>query len=140
MVWGAVGNDVADHIEIPSEVKPEFGKAYIFDGEKVRLSSKKAEAGFIGIATDTASLAANNDGDKGPKLPVAVAGFVPAFVDKDYAPGTALVVSAGGFLTKAGFFTKLFKPEAIVGTYYKKSRLEEWNGVKLDGRVLVKVV
>jgi hypothetical protein len=138
-VWGAVGNDLADNIEVDNDVEVIAGKAYVFDGKEVRLSKKYAEKGFIGIVTEVASLTLNNKDDSGFKLPVAVSGFVPAFVDKEYQPGTALVCSKDGVLTKASFFTKVFSPESIVGTYYKKSRLDSWNGKNIKDKFLVKV-
>lgn len=138
-VWGAVGSDVADEIEVDNKVNAVPGKVYVFDGKRVRLSEKKAERGLLGIATDTASVIASNSDDKGDKLKVAVAGFVPSFVDKDYKTGTALTSGKDGVLTRAGFFVRVLFPERIVGTLYKKSRLSSWKGVDLKNRVLVKV-
>ena len=139
-VWGAVGNDIADQIEIDNEVEIIPGRAYVLSKEGVRLSSKKAEKGFLGIATDTASLIASNKEDNGLKMTVAVGGFVPAFVDNKYDPGTPLTVGKAGALTKAGLFTRVFSPEKIVAAYYKKSRLSSWSGVSIGSRVLVRIV
>jgi len=139
-VYGAVGNDIADEIEIDSDVNVQYGKAYVFTDGSVRPSLKKAEKGFFGIATDTASLIASNSEDKGHKMKIAVAGFVPAFVDKEYRSGTPLTYGKDGTLTRAGLFLKLFRPQTIIATYYKKSRLSVWNGIDLGERVLVRVV
>ena len=141
-VYGAVGNDYADAIEIDNEIEIEYGFCYIRDKNGfTRKSNKKAEKGIIGIATDTESFSANSYDNKDEnRIPISVAGFVLAHLDKSYPTGTVLTSYKDGKLTKASFFVKMFYPERIVATVYKEIKTEEWNGVKVNKRTLVKVV
>lgn len=143
-VWGAVGNDYADAIDLDSPLeKIEFGKVYVYQNKKLGLSKKYAEKGIIGLATDTQGFMINgrkeDDLPTVSHLPVSVAGFVLAFVDKEYESGTSLTCTKNGFLTKANIFTKIFFPERILATFIKPMKEEIWNEVLVNGRYLVKV-
>ena len=97
---------------------------------------------YIGIHSDTFGfLMGNEEGKK--KLNVAVAGFVLAYVDREYEVGTPLTCTTDGYLTEINFEDKMRYPERIVATYWKNEPNEEWGPenkkVRVNGRKWVKV-
>ena len=142
-VYNAVWNDLADCIPVDDECKVEPGYCYCFDGEKYYKSSKYLDEGIIGIDSDTYGM---NMGHKPGlnQMDVAVAGFVLAYVDKEYKPGTPLTCTENGYLTEIKREDKIEYPERIVATYWKSELADEWGSdsrkVKVNGRKWVKVV
>ena len=142
-IYNAVWNDLADCIPVDDECKVEPGYCYCFDGEKYYKSSKYLDEGIIGIDSDTYGM---NMGHKPGlnQMDVAVAGFVLAYVDKDYKPGTPLTCTENGYLTEIKREDKIEYPERIVATYWKSEPADEWGSdsrkVKVNGRKWVKVV
>ena len=142
-VYNAVWNDLADCIPVDDECKVEPGFCYCFDGEKYYKSSKYLDEGIIGIDSDTYGM---NMGRKPGlnQMDVAVAGFVLAYVDKEYKPGTPLTCTENGYLTEIKKEDKIEYPERIVATYWKSESAEEWGSesrkVRVNGRKWVKVV
>ena len=142
-VHNAVWNDLADCIPVDDECKVEPGYCYCFDGEKYYKSSKYLDEGIIGIDSDTYGM---NMGHKPGlnQMDVAVAGFVLAYVDKEYKPGTPLTCAENGYLTEIKKEDKIEYPERIVATYWKNEPAEEWGSdskkVKVNGRKWVKIV
>lgn len=141
-VYNAVWNDLADCIPVDDECKVEPGYCYCFDGEKYYKSTKYLDEGIVGIDSDTYGI---NMGHK-PNLnqmDVAVSGFVLAYVDKEYKPGTPLTCTKNGYLTKIKLKDKIRYPEKIVATYWKNEPAEEWGSddrkVKVSGRKWVKI-
>ena len=141
-VYNAVWNDLADSIIVNKDAKIEAGYCYCLKDNKYVKSSKYLDNGIIGIHSDTYGF---KMGDKiGEKqLDCAVAGFVLAYVDKDYLPGTALTCTKDGRLTKMKSKDKQRFPEKIVATYWKDEPNEEWGSdnrkVKVNGRKWVKI-
>ena len=142
-VYNAVWNDLADCIPVDDECKVEPGYCYCFDGEKYYKSTKYLDEGIIGIDSDTYGM---NMGRKPGlnQMDVAVAGFVLAYVDKEYKPGTPLTCAEDGYLTEIKKEDKIEYPERIVATYWKSESADEWGSdsrkVKVNGRKWVKVV
>lgn len=142
-VYNAVWNDLADCIPVDDECKVEPGYCYCFDGEKYYKSSKYLDEGIVGIDSDTYGM---NMGRKPGlnQMDVAVAGFVLAYVDKEYKPGTPLTCTENGYLTEIKREDKIEYPERIVATYWKSESAEEWGSdsrkVRVNGRKWVKVV
>ena len=141
-VYNAVWNDLADCIPVDDECKVEPGYCYCFDGERYYKSTKYLDEGIIGIDSDTYGM---NMGHK-PNLnqmDVAVAGFVLAYVDKEYKPGTPLTCTEDGYLTEIKKEDKIEYPERIVATYWKNEPADEWGSedrkVKVNGRKWVRV-
>ena len=142
-IYNAVWNDLADCIPVDDECKVEPGYCYCFDGEKYYKSTRYLDEGIIGIDSDTYGM---NMGHK-PNLnqmDVAVAGFVLAYVDKEYKPGTPLTCAENGYLTKIKLKDKIRYPERIVATYWKNEPAEEWGSdsrkVRVNGRKWVRIV
>ena len=142
-VYNAVWNDLADCIPVDDECKVEPGYCYCFDGEKYYKATKYLDEGIIGIDSDTYGM---NMGRKPGlnQMDVAVAGFVLAYVDKEYKPGTPLTCTENGYLTEIKKEDKIEYPERIVATYWKSEPADEWGSdsrrVKVNGRKWVKVV
>ena len=142
-VYNAVWNDLADCIPVDDECKVEPGYCYCFDGEKYYKATKDLDEGIVGIDSDTYGM---NMGHKPGlnQMDVAVAGFVLAYVDREYKPGTPLTCTENGYLTEIKKEDKIEYPERIVATYWKSEPADEWGSdsrkVKVNGRKWVKVV
>ena len=143
-VTGAVWNDLIDCIDIPEDDILEPGYCYCMheDGH-YRKSEKYLDSRYIGIDSDTYSLAMGMEKDK-RKLNAAVAGFVLAYVDKEYPAGTALTCTENGYLTEIKKEDKCYNPEMIIAKYWKNEEREEIvredKTVRVNGRKWVKVV
>ena len=141
-VYNAVWNDLADCIPVDDECELTPGYCYCFDGEKYYKSSKYLDDGIIGIHSDTYGMHTGYK-DNCKQMDVAVAGFVLAYVDKEYPVGTPLTCTENGYLTKIEKSDKMEYPEKIVATYWKNESSEYWGGekdrIKVNGRKWVKV-
>ena len=141
-VYNAVWNDLTDRIPVNEECYLEYGKCYCFDGENYYQSEEYLPEGLIGIHSDTGGFElGHKDGVK--ELQCSVAGFVLAYVDKEYPVGTPLTATEDGYLTEILMEDKIKYPERIVATYWKSEPLKEWGSedkkVKVNGRKWVKV-
>lgn len=141
-VYNAVWNDLADSIPVNDEAELEPGYCYCIKNGKYLKSSKYMDTGIIGIHSDTYGFQMGGKPDC-KQLDCAVSGFVLAYVDKEYLPGTALTCTKDGRLTKMKFKDKQKYPERIVATYWKDEPNEEWGSdtrkVKVNGRKWVKI-
>ena len=137
------GNDFADFVYSEEPLSPEnAGLAVTRKGNNIVVAEK---GDFVlGIYSDTygMSVGSNARSKKRPDntVPVAVAGFALAYVDKEYKPGTALTVSSNGKLTKAGLLTKLFNRKTIVGYFDRKESEDLYMSTAVNGRSWVKVI
>ena len=141
-VYNAVWNDLADAIPVDETCELEYGYCYCFDGKKYYKSSKYLDDGIIGIHSDTAGFVMGTKGTC-KEMQVAVAGFVLAYVDKEYLPGTLLTCTENGYLTEINKQDKLENPEKIVASFWKPETRESWGSeerqVQVNGRMWVKV-
>jgi hypothetical protein len=138
-VYNAVYNDIADFITIEEDCEVEYGKVYVFDGEKHRQSASYMEIGAIGICTDTYGFGVGSKKDGMKQIPIAIGGFVLAYVDKEYPSGTPLTTTGNGYLTEITQVDKMEYPERVVATFYKTENNEYWNEVPVKGRMWVRV-
>jgi hypothetical protein len=97
------------------------------------------EIGAIGICTDTYGFGVGSKKDGMKQMPIAIGGFVLAYVDKEYPSGTPLTVNSNGYLTEITQVDKMEYPERVVATFYKTENNEYWNEVPVKGRMWVKV-
>ena len=141
-VYHAVWNDISDAIEVQDTLKTDPGYCYFFDGKEYHRTSKYCQKGIIGIHSDTAGSVLGKKG-KHKELDISVGGFVLAYVDKEYAPGTPLTSAPNGRLTKMSLISRILHPERLVATYWKKETNKEWGDeshkVEVNGRHWVKV-
>lgn len=139
-VYGSVWNDIADYLEVDHEIKVEFGKVYVRTKQgETRLSLHPCEKGIIGIASDTYGMSVGKKGKGKKEIPIALAGIVLAHLDREYESGTPLTSGRNGVLTKMYWWELIFKPQALVATFYKKETAKKWNGITVNGRHWVKI-
>jgi hypothetical protein len=137
-VYNAIYNDVADYFEVPEEIVVEYGKTYIYNGETALKSQDYCQIGILGIATDTYGFGVGKK-NHNKQIPISVAGFVLAYVDKEYQSGTPLTSSSDGNLTEMIREDVSKYPERLVATYIKREPLLKWNDIEVNGRYWVKV-
>ena len=138
-VFNNVWNDIADFIDVDFDIGVEYGKVYVCDNNGIiRISSERCEKGILGIASDTFGYGLGKK-NNGRELPVAIGGFVLAYVDNVYESGTPLTSSKDGILTEMSQEEKTMFPERMVATFFRKQDSEEWNGIAVNGRNWVKV-
>jgi len=135
-VYNAVWNDFADFQKVSDKVI--YGKVYYHNGNDLSVCNRRCQKSVVGIASDTHGQAVGHvDGEN--QAPIAVAGWVLACVDKEYESGTALINNKNGDLTKASISEKILFPERIVAIFQSKEKSQEWNGVKVNNRMWVKI-
>lgn len=137
-IYGSSGNDLADCINVIEDMKVEYGYCYCFDGINYYKSTEYMDKRIIGINTDTAGFYLGNNFDK-KQLKIAVAGFVLAYVDKEYEVGTPLTCTENGFLTEIKQEDKVNYPERVVAVYWKNEPNEMWGRVTVNGRKWVRI-
>ncbi len=137
-VYNPVFADIADYQELADELV--FGKCYYDTIEGAKICNKKCQLSVIGIASDTLGYGL---GYKEGDVPIAVAGWVLAYVDKEYPCGTPLTNNENGDLTEIPLEMKRDFPERIVGIYKKKESKKEWGTInrkiKVNDRHWIKV-
>ena len=137
-VYNAVWNDLTDRIPVDNDCELEYGKYYCFDGQ----SNQYCPEGMVGIHSDTGGFEMGHKGGV-KELQCSVAGFVLAYVDKEYPVGTALTPTCCGYLTEISKKDKMEYPERIVGTFWKPEPNDEWGSdtrkVKVNGRMWIKI-
>jgi hypothetical protein len=137
-VWNSVWNDIADFQDLGDKLR--YGKCYYDSPNEARICTERCQKGVIGVASDTFGYAL---GVGSNKVPIAISGWVLAYVDKEYERGTALTNDKLGNLTEMTLKEKQTYPERIVAIYKKKELLVEWGSedstIMVNGRHWVKV-
>jgi hypothetical protein len=138
-VHNSVWNDIVDFQRLNDELK--FGYCYYDTFEGAQVCNKRCQKSVVGIASDTYGMAVGLRQDL-KQVPLAVAGWVLAYVDRIYEPGTVLTNNESGILTEMSQEEKSLYPERIVALF-KSPEHDEFFGqshkVKVDGRCWVKV-
>jgi len=137
-VWNAVWNDIADFQDLGGKLR--YGKCYADTEEEAQVCSVRCQKGVIGVASDTFGYAL---GVGEGKVPIAISGWVLAYVDKEYERGTPLTNDKNGNLTEMLLEEKQNYPERMVAIYKKKETSVTWGKdeitVNVNGRHWVKV-
>lgn len=134
------GNDFADFIYTKKPLSsPNAGLAVTRKGDNVVVADK---GDFVlGIYSDTYGMSVGSSAyGTNNSVPVAVAGFALAYVDKEYKPGTPLTVKSKGRLTKAGLFRRIFNKKSIVGYFDRKETNDLYVSTHVNGRSWIKVI
>ena len=137
-VWNAVWNDIADFQDLGDKLR--YGKCYADTDEEAKICTVRCQKGVIGVSSDTFGYAL---GVGENKVPIAISGWVLAYVDKEYERGTPLTNDKRGNLTEMTLKEKQNYPERIVAIYKKKEVAVVWgtkdSTVNVNGRHWVKV-
>lgn len=140
-VWNAVWNDVADFQLLCDKL--EFGKCYYDTKDGARICNQRCQMSVIGIASDTFGYGVGCGANPDREVPIGVAGWVLAYVDKEYECGTPLTNDENGNLTAMTREEKLEYPERIVALYKRKEMDTMWgpenSKIAVNGRHWVKV-
>ena len=119
------GNDFADFIYTKKPLSSSnAGLAVARKGDNIVVADR---GDFVlGIYSDTYGMSVGSNAyGTNSSVPVAVAGFALAYVDKEYRPGTPLTVKSRGRLTKASLFRRIFNKKSIVGYFDRKERTNQ---------------
>lgn len=140
-VWGAVWNDYADFQLLCDQLIP--GKCYYDTKDGAKICSERCQMSVIGIASDTFGQAVGCGANPEREVPIAVAGWVLAYVDQEYECGTPLTNDQFGNLTAMTKQEKMEYPERIVGIYKRKEMDQFWGPenakITVNGRHWVKI-
>lgn len=134
------GNDFADFIYTKKPLSSSnVGLAVTRKGDNVVVADK---GDFVlGIYSDTYGMSVGSSAyGSNNSVPVAVAGFALAYVDKEYKSGTPLAVKSRGRLTKAGLFRRIFNKKSIVGYFDRKETNDLYVSTHVNGRSWIKVI
>jgi hypothetical protein len=138
-IWNSVWNDYADFQLLNDEFIP--GKCYFDTADGAKICTQRCQLSVMGIATDTFAQAVGKRPDQ-KQLPISVAGWVLAYVDKEYPCGTPLTNDEKGELTEMTMEEKRNYPERLVGLYKKIEHDKEYvtqSKIPVNGRHWVKV-
>ena len=139
-VWNSVWNDIADYQLLDDDLI--VGKCYFDTKLGAKLCRQRCQQSVIGIATDTFGFGVGRDQHQ-KEVPIAVAGWVLAFVDKEYDCGVPLTNDENGILTEMTLEEKRNFPERLVAIYKKREIAEYWGDkdkkVAVNNRHWVKV-
>lgn len=139
-VWNSVWNDYADFQLLNDELIP--GKCYYDTADGARLCNSRCQLSVIGLASDTFAQVVGVRKDH-KQVPIAVAGWALAYVDKEYPCGTPLTNNEHGDLTEMTLDEKRNYPERLVAIYKRKEHDAEFgtegSKVHVNNRHWVKV-
>jgi hypothetical protein len=140
-VWNAVWNDIADFQLLNDELI--YGRCYYDTKDGARICNEVCQMSVIGIASDTFGYGVGVGANPQREVPIAISGWVLAYVDKEYECGTVLTNDEHGILTAMTRDQKLEYPERIVAIYKRKEMDQFWGPehakIKVNGRHWVKV-
>ncbi len=138
-VWNAVYNDVVDWQDLMEGEKVTYGKVYADSYDGAFIPDRRCQQGVMGICSDTFGFAVGRIQGR-TQIPVSVAGWCLAYVDKKYPTGVPLTNTSSGCLTEMNASEKALYPERIVALYKRPETEEVWQGkVEVKGRHWVQV-
>mgnify|MGYP004525270821 CR=1 FL=1 len=137
-VANAIWNDIADYLEVDEDLEVIYGRTYTRDPETLKIRLAQKNEPIIGIASDTCGFKVGRNTDI-HQIPIAIGGWVLAYVDNTYKPGTLLKVGDDGILTKATKRDEIFNAFRVVASYDRPEPQESWHGKEVKGRHWVKV-
>jgi hypothetical protein len=138
-IWNSVWNDIADFRKLSDSLV--YGKCYYDTLEGAKICNVRCQKGVIGIASNTFGQALGYLGSE--SVPIAISGWVLAYVDQEYEIGTPLTNDEWGILTEMTLEEKQNYPERMVAIYRNLELESFWgppdNKIEVDGRHWVKV-
>ena len=133
-VYNAIYNDIVDFIDYDGEDEIEYGKVYKRNQNGDIVLTDKFADDFLGIASDTYGFSMGVSSNK--QIPIAIGGFVLAYVDWVYSSGTPLIARENGILTK---WVEGIPEHKILAFFDRVETKQEWNNIKVNGRYWVRV-
>lgn len=139
IIKGAAWNDIAEFRHcLDKNIKPgtvvvECGK------DNLTISTKRLQAGAC-IISDTYGLSIGETDFE--ETPIAIAGRVLAYPHEDiglYNIGDPVCSGPNGTVSKMTRTEVVQYPDRIVGTVSSIPTYEDWHGIKVDGRIWIKV-
>lgn len=139
IIKGAAWNDIAEFRHcLDKNIKPgtvvvECGK------DNLTISTKRLQAGAC-IISDTYGLSIGETDFE--ETPIAIAGRVLAYPCEDiglYNIGDPVCSGPNGTVSKMTRTEVVQYPDRIVGTVSSIPTYEDWHGIKVDGRIWIKV-
>jgi len=121
-VYNAVWNDLAEYIlsdekiELPGRIYSSYK-----DG-KIELTRKRACSKVIGLCSDSAAYVMKSENKEKGAVLIAMSGTVSAWVREKINPGDLLVSDKDGYISRARWYEKLFKPYSIVAKAIEESK------------------
>ena len=138
-LWNSVWNDVADFRKLNDKLI--YGKCYYDTINGAKICDTQCQKSVIGIASNTFGQGLGFIGAK--SVPIAISGWVLAFVDKEYEIGTPLTNDENGDLTEITFEEKKWYPERLVAIYRNKEVNILWGPkdkeIEVNNRYWVKI-
>ncbi len=142
-VEGAVYNDYAEYRQ--SKMDLSAGVCIIESGSGLVAPSKKRLSKCPMIVSDTFGFSiGKQDVEDEYSLPIAVAGRVLAYIDKDrnkFKIGDVVCSGGNGTVSKMNFFEKILFPERVVGVVSEIPTYGTWGeeSVPVNKRIWIKV-
>lgn len=139
IIKGAAWNDIAEFRHcLDKDIKPgtvvvECGK------DNLTISTKRLQAGAC-IISDTYGLSIGETDFE--ETPIAIAGRVLAYPYEDiglYNIGDPVCSGPNGTVSKMTRTEVVQYPDRIIGTVSSIPTYEDWHGIKVDGRIWIKV-
>ncbi len=131
-IWNSVWNDIADFQSLANGEEFEPGKCYFDTPKGAMICNENCQKSVIGIASNTFGFGVG--AGQGRTVPIAVAGWTLAYVDKEYESGTPLTNTDYGDLTEMKREEVKEYPERLVAIYKKKEPKGLWGtkGKEID--------
>ena len=137
-IWNSVWNDIADFRKLDDKLV--YGKCYYDTLLGAKVCNKRCKKSVIGVASNTFGQALGYLGNT--SIPIAISGWVLAYVDKEYEMGTPLTNDKRGNLTEITLEEKQNYPERLLAIYRNKETDILWGPnkeISVDNRHWVKV-
>jgi len=127
-IWNSVWNDVADFRLLGDKLT--YGKCYYDTLEGAKVCISRCQLGVIGVASNTFGQALGYLGKN--SVPIAISGWVLAFVDDEYELGTPLTNDENGNLTRMTLEEKQNYPERLIAIYRNKEKFDYWGPINKE--------
>ena len=139
-IHNALYNDYGDTIPVDGDCISVPGCCYKFIDKKYIKTEEYMDSAYVGICSDTFGFDTGCKQDEPHEMTLGVAGFVLAYVDKEYKCGTPLTCTSEGYLTEIFETDKVTNPDRIIARYWKPESKQEFGGVKVNGRHWVRII
>ena len=140
-VVGAVYNDYAEYRLAKESIEP--GRIVVeAEGPYVKLSETRHQKAPMMVTDTCGMIIGETDVKNAVAIPIAVAGRVLAYTDKDrstFAVGDAVCTGKNGTVSKMKWYEKVIYPDRILGVVSEIPDYDKWgtNQVNVNGRIWI---